>query len=92
MAVLLQRPNPDARYFTDARSRNSPRAPSGMRPLTETVLLVADVRTGAVVGEAVLARAGWSFVSGRELVARRIDEALETMDLWAFRVDGLGPP
>jgi hypothetical protein len=88
-SVLLQRPNADARYFTDPASRTGPRAPAGLRPLTETVLVVADVRTGEVVGEAVLARAGWSFVSGRELVARRLDDALDRMDVWAFRVDGL---
>jgi hypothetical protein len=87
VAILIQRPNPNARYSTADQGRFSPVPPKGMPPLSETVLLAVRVRDGAVLGEAVLDRAGWSFVSGRELIKRRIDEAGDTMDLWSFRLE-----
>jgi len=88
VSVLLQRANPEARYFSDPKSRSSPRAPAGLViPLSETVLLLVDARSGGILADAVLDRSGWSFVSGREIVGRRIDDELATMDIWSFQLD-----
>ncbi|MEP6833470.1 MAG: hypothetical protein ABJB74_08750 [Gemmatimonas sp.] len=78
--LLILRAKPGSVYPKGAVSQGPPaRVPSRKAPPTEaeihieTVLVLFDVTTGAVLDQLILPRQGWSFLSNRELIRHSFD-------------------